>query len=289
MATIAAEVKQAGRKVSRVAAARVRSPLFEKIARAGYAAKGVVYVLVGALAAKAAFAGGGQVGGSSQGLSAIIAQGSGAWILVLVVGVGLIAYALWNLSRALFDVEDEGDDIRAYWLRAGWFISAAVHALLGVSAIVAALHGRSTGGDGQGARGLVGTMLAWPGGRVLVAGIGIGIAIYGLFQLYRAYVIKLEENLDLSKVRATPRRWIIRLGRFGLAARGVVMPIVGYLFVYAAWTHDSGQAGGLGEALRTLQRGWYGWIVLGIVALGLVAYGLYMFSVAAYRRIDVKT
>ena len=61
-------VKQARADVSR--AVHKASPFVEKFARLGYASKGVIYVIVGALAAMSAFSFGGDTTGSRGAKSA---------------------------------------------------------------------------------------------------------------------------------------------------------------------------------------------------------------------------
>ena len=78
---------------------------------------------------------------------------------------------------------------------------------------------------------------------------------------------------------------ITNVGRFGLAARGVVFAIVGIFLTVAALRFDPNEAAGLGEALQELLRQPFGAWILGILALGFVAYGLLMLAVARYGRI----
>ena len=97
----------------------------------------------------------------------------------------------------------------------------------------------------------------------------------------------VTKRLDLHDIDAGQREWVVRLGRLGHAARGVVFGIVGWFLVRAAMNHDPAQAGGLGDALASLQAAPYGRWLLGLVALGLVAYGLFNVVRARYRTIDV--
>jgi hypothetical protein len=98
--------------------------------------------------------------------------------------------------------------------------------------------------------------------------------------------VKLDKQLVLSGMSAAARTWMIRMSRFGLAARGVVFAIVGTFLVVAAYHEDSGEARGVGGALHVLEEQTYGRWLLGAVALGLVAYGAYQFILARYRRIE---
>jgi hypothetical protein len=111
---------------------------------------------------------------------------------------------------------------------------------------------------------------------------------YGLYQLYRAYRAKLSKELDLSPLSPDAATWVVRLARFGMAARGVVFSIVGWFLIRAAMQRDASEAGGLDEALATLERQAHGRWLLGATALGLVAYALYQFVNARYRRVSVE-
>ena len=101
----------------------------------------------------------------------------------------------------------------------------------------------------------------------------------GLYQLYRAWTADVERHMQFDDART--RRRIVALARFGLAARGIVLGVVGWFLVEAARHYDPSAAGGTDEALRALGND----LLLGIVALGLVAYGLYQIAEARYRRI----
>ena len=80
-------------------------------------------------------------------------------------------------------------------------------------------------------------------------------------------------------------RLVTQGGRFGLAARGVVIGIAGGFLIVAALRSDPEEATGLGGALQTLLREPFGLWLLGVVAFGLVTYGLLMLAIARYGRI----
>ena len=268
-------------------ALRQASPFVEHYARFGYAAKGFVYCIVGALAAMAAFGAGGQTTGSEGALHTILRQPFGK-VLLGVVGVGLAGYALWQFIRAVEDPEHAGSDAKGIFKRIGFFISGVIHVGLVVAA-VQLLLGSGGGGDesgDSGAQGWTATLMSYPFGQFLVAGAGIGIVIYGLFNLYRAYKADLDKMLALGQMGATAHRWVILISRFGIAARGVVFGLIGWFLIAAAMHANASEAKGVGGALRYLEGQPYGPWLLGFVALGLIAYGVYEFVRARYRRID---
>jgi len=119
----------------------------------------------------------------------------------------------------------------------------------------------------------------------VVGAVGVGIIAFGLFELYRAAAVELTRRLELSGVSPAGRRRIVRMGRAGLAARGIVFGMIGWFVVQAALHSASGEVQGLAEALRTLRGQPYGRWLLGAVALGLAAYGAFLLVKARYRRI----
>ena len=130
-------------------------------------------------------------------------------------------------------------------------------------------------------------LLAQPFGQWLVGTVGaiaIGICFY---EFYQAYTAKFRRNFKLNEMSDTEQTWATRIGRFGLAARGVVYSIIGFFLIQAAHQSSSNPARGLEGALDSLAQQPYGRWLLGIVALGLMAYGLYYIVQARYRRIGV--
>ncbi len=75
---------------------------------------------------------------------------------------------------------------------------------------------------------------------------------------------------------------------YGLVARGLVFGIVGVFFLYAAFTVDPDQAGGMADALAWVQGLPFGRVIYAVVALGLAAFGIYNFVEARHRRIRAR-
>ena len=142
-----------------------------------------------------------------------------------------------------------------------------------------------TSGGGGSPKDWTAWLLSLPFGWVLVMGVGIGVAGYGLHQLYKAYQAEFEEHLKRDEMSNRVERWIIHGGRFGLAARGVVIGIAGGFVIVAALWFDPSEATGLDGALQALLQSPFGSWILGAAALGLVAYGLLMLAVARYGSI----
>lgn len=257
----------------------------ERLARLGYAAKGVLYLLVGGLAVQAAI-GWGQVNDSRGALATLEGRWGIGTALLWVIAVGLAGYALWNFFRAVFDPEHEGSDASGIAKRVFFVISGIIHASLAIWCVTYLMKAAGWAGGGE-TRDTVGRVLEWGmAGRVAIAVAGCLVIGYGVHQLIRAWNVDLSDQLSLSRMSPGMRKLAIFTGRFGMAARGVILAMIGWFFLQAAWYAAQGEAGGLGEALQTL--GSFGAVVLALVAVGLVAYGVHMLITARYRRIEAN-
>jgi hypothetical protein len=265
--------------------ARQLAPWIERLARVGYAAKGVVYILIGALAARAAAGTGGRTT-DSRGALVTIGQGELGTVLLAVIAAGLLGYAAWRFIAAATDAEGQGHDGKGVAKRLAGAGRGALYVGLAVQA-VRLIQGTGSGSSGSGAEDWTARLMGAPFGRWLVAGVGCGIIAYALYQLYRAYAAKVRKHLDLGRLSAATQSAIVAIGRFGIGARGVVFLVVGWFLIRAARQTDASEASGIGEALDTLERQPHGAWLLGIVAVGLVAYGIYQLVNARYRRIAV--
>lgn len=261
------------------------APWIVRAARLGYAAKGVVYIMIGALAARAAAGGdSGTTTDSSGALRTIGESGLGSAALA-VIGVGLIGYALWAVLAAASDAEDRGDQAKGIAIRVGQAGRGIAYGALGVEAL--RLLGRARDTGSRGAEHWTGRFLDAPFGRWLVIAVGTGIIAYALYQLRRASGDKVHKHLELHDTTAHTRTWVVRLGRFGIAARGVVFVLIGWFLARAAMAHDASRAGGIDASLAALARQPRGELLLGVVAAGLISYGTFQLANARYRRMRV--
>jgi hypothetical protein len=252
----------------------------ETLARLGYAAKGVVYTIVGVLAVQAAFGTGGSTQGSRGAIRTIAEQPFGQ-ILLILTAIGLAGYVAWRFVQAIKDPEHKGSDAEGLVKRAGYLVSGVTYASLAYLALRIALG--SGGGSGSSRQTWTAELLSQPFGQWLVGLVGAIIIGVGVYQLYKAYKATFMKQYKTSEMSATERTWARRLGRFGLSARGVTFVMIGGFFIQAAIQADPSEAKGLGAALSTLAQQPYGPWLLGVVALGFVAYGIYCFSRARYR------
>jgi Domain of Unknown Function (DUF1206) len=263
-------------------AARKASPWIERLARFGYVAYGMVYLLIGALSLHAAFSGGGAPG-QEGALRSVLVAPLGR-VLLGLVAFGLLAYAAWRLFQGILDPDNEGKDAKGVVKRLDHVLNGLFHGALAFTAGQLALG--SGGGGGGSPDDWTATLMSQPLGRWLVAGAGAVILAAGLYQFYKAYKADFRDELKLGEMSLREKRWSTHIGRLGFAARGAVFFVIGAFLGLAGLQSNPQQARGLGGALETLASQPFGPFLLGAVALGLVAYGVFMFVMARYRRIE---
>jgi hypothetical protein len=257
------------------------APWIEPMARVGYTAKGILYITIGYLAAKAGLGQGGSVT-DTGGAMRQVKHASLGQPLLLILAAGLLGYAAWRLVEAITDPERRGTDLKGILMRAGFAGRGLFHAALGVTAFRLAL-GRGGAASGSQAPHWTARAFQIPGGDVLVGVAALWVGGYGLYQFYRAWSPKMRRHLQLAELSPRAQRWVLGVSRFGVAARGVVFCLIGFFLARATLRHDPSQAGGVRESLRTLQQtGRWAFVV---VALGLIAYGVYQLVHARYRNI----
>jgi len=254
----------------------------------GLAAKGVVYVLIGFVTARAAFGGGNETTDTHGALERIVQMPFGP-LLLGAVTLGLAGYALWRLVQALLDTENKGNELKGLWARGAYLVSAGIHAALTFTAAPLLLNTGAGAGSGEGAaQDWTARLLEQPFGPWLVALIGVGLIGSGGFQLFRALTTNFRDRLQTSAMSSQEQTFAIWAGRAGYIARGVTFGIMGLFLVLAAFRQEPGEAKGLAGALNTLATQPYGPQLLGVVATGLALYGLYMFVEARYRRMVLR-
>ncbi|PRY12039.1 uncharacterized protein DUF1206 [Pontibacter ummariensis] len=257
----------------------------EHLAKTGLVAKGVVYCLVGALAFMAAFELGStstQEAGKIGIFQFILEQPFGKWLLGLVA-LGLLCYTLWRFIQAFYDTKSKGSDTKGTAMRLRYIFSGLVYGALAYLAARLALGSGSQTGSGDSRETIARELLQQPFGQWLVGILGAGTILAGLYQIYYGYSDKYKKNVRGPGLKEDLEEKMIRAGKVGYMARGIVWLIIGYMFLQAALHANAQEAGGSSSAFSFLESAAYGSYLLGAVALGLICYGVFMFMRAKYK------
>lgn len=245
------------------------NPVIEWGARLGYAASGVLHLVLAWITVQVALGGGGQQASQSGALATVAHQSFGRVLLwVLVVGFGLLA--LWQLTEVVAQRE-AFDKAKA----AG---KAVLYTALGWTALTFALGGHTS--SNKQTKDFTRSLMEAPAGRLLVGAVGVGILGVAGYHIYKGWKKRFLQDLQEH-----PGHGAVVAARVGYIGKGIALVAVGILFIVAAVQQSAGKATGLDGALRSLRDLPAGTAILIGIALGLAAYGVYSFARARYARV----
>jgi hypothetical protein len=257
-----------------------RTPLFEVLARAGYAARGVLYAIVGVLAYRLAEGTPSQPA-SQRGVFLTIAdQPFGRLLLVLTI-IGLLGYATWRIVQAAIGRTPEAgrqsaiDRIAAL----GSGVAYAMFAVLAISIV----HDSTS--DSPSPQELSQRFIEEPWGRAVVGITGAVFVVMAAYQVFMGVSRRFCDDSKVGEMGEATRRLFVLVGVVGLLARGVVFGLIGFFALRGAIQLDRDDAVGVDGALTRVLGYEHGAAALTAVAVGLVVFGAYSLMDARYRKI----
>lgn len=248
-----------------------KSEKFSWLVRLGYAARGIVYLLLGYLALSTA-------GKAQDGQNAVFDLLQDVPLgkpLLYLVALGLLAYAAFKLIDAATDAENHGDDASGKAKRIGSGASGIAHLLLAYTAYQFATGDKQEAGGEAGGQQAASSILTWDLGSLALGIVGLGFVVGAAMQAKSAWNAGF-----MKRVGGGAPDYVKPIGRAGHAARAVVFVLIGWSLIKGAWLSQSSEVKGLGDALVTLSN--MG-LLYTLVALGLILFGLFSLIVARYR------
>lgn len=259
------------------------TPALEWASRLGYAARGLVYLGLGAIVLLAAV----DVTPRAKGAKAMLAAWA-AWplglALVGAVAVGLLGFALWRALQAIFDADRHGTSPKAVAVRIGQAVSGLIYGSLGLWALelLDAFEDVGEADEEQSARGMAAATLALPHGELLLLAAGAALLGVGVGNIVQGLAQDFAKRLRCGEAVC---RWVVPMAKVGYAARGLATLPTGVFLMQAGLAARSREAHSWGGALQALEGQPFGSWLLGLVAVGLVAFGLFGLVEAAFRQI----
>ena len=268
---------------ARYAARRVgNSKYVDWLARAGFAARGVMYVIIGILAIQIAFGNGGHKADQSGAVRTVGNTPFGTFLLWLLV-IGFAGMALWRLSEALYG--GPGADGRKASNRAIAGFKAVLYGFIAYGIIKYALGLGAPKSSNKQSVDLTASAMRQPGGRILVGIVGIVLIGVGAWLAWRAFERKFLAELRTGEMSPQTRKIVTFLGRFGGIARGIVFAAAGVFLLIAAFTANAHKAKGIDATLRAFTKTPAGPWLLVLVAIGLVLFGCYSWAESRWRKV----
>jgi hypothetical protein len=260
-----------------------RSGRIVLLGRAGMICYGAVHVIVAYLALRVATGGGGQQANHNGALEEVASTSLGVAVL-WVLGIGLIAFALWQLLLTAVGYTWRNKKRTRVFKRIGALVRAVTGIVVAVAAIQLASGDGSSGNSNAKQQTLTAKVLELPAGRLLVGLVALIVIGFGVAGIVSGVRRSFMKDLDTSELPAGTQHWVRRLGTIGYPGKGLAVSIIGMLLGLAAIRSNPGEAGGLDAALRTLAAQPFGTFLLIAVAIGFAAYGIFCFAAARSHR-----
>ncbi|MBV9413621.1 MAG: DUF1206 domain-containing protein [Solirubrobacterales bacterium] len=271
-------------EVQREALEAERSRPFQLLVRAGFLARGLTYGLIGGIAlALALGAGSAPAAPNQQGALSLIAHAPLGRVAIAVVAAGLLGYALWKLSQAIFGRGPEGGGDPDLTDRIG-NAAGGIGYLVFFAVAVRILFGSSSSGSSTPSKA-AGGVLGWPGGPVIVGVGGAVLIAISAYQAWDAVRGKFAEDSKLHEMSPFEQRAFMVIGRIGLISRALVFMLIGYFLVRTALSFNPHEAVGVAGALGRVHREPFGPWLLGFVGAGLLVFAVHSLFEARYRRL----
>lgn len=263
--------------VKDAAAAVEDSRVFRTLARGGYAANGLVHLLIGLVVL--IIAGGGDGQSDQAGAFAILGDSVLGLPVLWAAAILLAALGVWHAFEAIR--VRRRSDVKKWGVRIGEAGQAVVFLALGAVAVAVAFGARPDGDEA--AREASSGALAVPGGVFLLGAVGLGLLIGGV-----SFVVMGVRRTFRNKVAVPGGRWgriVTIAGIVGFVAKGVALAVIGVLLLVAAVREEARAAGGLDAAVEALLEMPAGPYLVGAVGAGLIVYGVFTVARAKYAKL----
>ncbi len=263
----------------------ITNPFLKQYILLGYAAKGVIYFLIGILAIEAAVLPEKKAVGTYKALKYLSGQPLGS-ILLCLLAFCLGGYVLRRLVQAVVYPGHSQDFSWTRMLqRTGYIMSSISYAGVAYSALSIVFK---LGKYNDTINHTVEKLFLHPTGEYLVFVGGMGVIGVGIGYLYGAYSGSYISKFDSSNIDRRLKHFAEWMGKLGIASRGVAFVVTGACLIVASIVSDSNLAGGLQNAFQVLAEQPLGWLWLGLIGSGFIAYSVYMFIAAMYRQYAIR-
>lgn len=240
-------------------------------ARVGFAAYGLVYLILAWLTAQLALSHPDKSVSRQGALHALAGQPLGE-VVLWVAAAGFAALVIWQACSAVAGYRDREGAKRVLG-RLGAAFRGVVFATLAFTTAQVAIGARASGQTRS--QGLTARVMSWPLGPWLVSAVGIGIVAYAGYSAVRGLTDRWRREIDPEGQQGTIGAGITATARIGYVGRALAFAVIGCLLVWAALTHDPHHSGGLDRSLAKVREAPFGVVLLIAIAVGFACYGVF--------------
>jgi hypothetical protein len=247
------------------------------MARIGFAARGLIYLLIGGSAARAALRSDEPPHGFTESVHDLIRLPFGR-ALIVVIALGLACFAGWLAIRGFNQARRARHAKR--WLFAAGMLGDAMLYIGFVVVVLSRAFGEGTGGD-RDVQLWTRWLFAHATGRTILGVVGLGLIAGGISMAVWTWSVDVERSVALA-----PRNKEVTeaISRYGLTGRAAALGLVGGYLLAAAIDADPSKAHGLGGVLQSLRGNSYGWASVLLFGSAFAASAFFDFIEAVYRR-----
>jgi len=260
-------------------------PWIEPLARMGYVAKGIVYLMIAVMATRFALGKQKQPGDFNTVLLKLFSEPFGRVLLALLT-IGLIGYGVWCLIQAVMDTEKKGTSLPGIFARVFFAGVAVVYLVIAWDAMLLLTNTSTVKQGDESKRHFTAELFAISSStRWIAIAAGLGFLGFFIYEIRRLYV----EGIEILRPQGSKGLIDVvgvHIGQIGIAARAFLFAVIGVYLAWSGITLDPNKVRGISGALTELRRQSQGTYLLIATAFGLGAYGIFMLLLAWRRRIE---
>lgn len=255
---------------------KAKSTFFHYLPIYGCISTGLSYIGVGTIA-MLSFLKVREGGADESSMLAILNEVIIGKILLWIIMVGTACYIVWRIFEAVTDPYGYGKDFGGLGKRTGIALStfadllivyAAIKVLLGIGDI-------QQTGEPHEEREFVSELLTESWGSSAVTAMGVVVLVAAVVQLVYGVTRGYKERLDIDHYSMAGKAIIHFLAWVGYCSRGIIVGIVGFFLLKAAFTRESEYVVNTDKAFDFIGDE-VGYVYFILVALGTVCYGVFM-------------